>query len=504
MVAFAAFALAFTACGQTTAEHSPTTTPAPRLDERLEDAAATTTAAAGAPRFNGQILGMYIAPSIDDWPPAFRDERERTIAGGCVNEPTGQGELGFMQPLTLPPGFEPAGYLESTGNPEVVACGGRITGLNFEYRKTNGDGTPGAVLVTRGVARAETVDAAASDVRARTVGARQAVVIAPSVLGAPAQRSMVLFPEDFGATIVHAFNLPNDDLLAFAAAVAEASAPYWEEIPDGLRADHVARVCAEIPPDATSDHAAFGLTDDGRTSEMIFNYADTALVLYAGDALDDCPEQITQSLAYAHDPALYDAARTWVASQRGELAGECATRPGMSGRDPTLADWCHYRPRRDGEKVVLSVGRARSEYAVDLVMRPMDAAGYDLLDVVTPAADNWQFQYFHDENTFRWSNFRGAAAYRLRARLVAMREHAPDACAAPPLAEETRKITLDESMPPTAHWYHLSLPDLPPDDAWYVGIDGMVRLEALGPSGEVIAETGTTWVRDLFCVKPHR
>lgn len=509
VVAAALLAVTLTACGQTTAQHTPTTTPPARLEDRLEDAAATATASAGAPHFNGAILGLYVAPSIDDWPQALRDEREHTIAGGCVNEPAGQGELGFMQPLTVPPGFEPAGYLESTGNPEVVACGGRTTGLNFEYRKTNGDGTPAAVVLSRGVARAETFDAAASDVGAQTIGARQAVVIAPSVSGAPAQRSMVLFPEDFGATIIHAFNLPQDDLLAFAASVAEASAPYWEEIPDGVAADRVVRVCAEIPAGATSDHGAFGLTGDGRTSEMIFNYADTALVLYPGDALDGCPDPVRQSLAFGRDPALYDAARTWVAIQRGELAGECATRPGMSGRDPALADWCYYRPRRDGEIVVLSVGRADSDYAVELVMRPTDGGSYDLVDVVTPATENLRLWYFHDERAFRWNTYEGAVAYRLRARLVAFREHSLDPCAAPPLVDETREITLDEALPPTAHWYHLNLPDLPPGDDWYVAISGvngdaMARLEALGAKGGVIAEIGTTWVRDLFCVKPRR
>jgi hypothetical protein len=503
----ALLALALAACGEATKPHTPTTTPTARLDDRLEDAAATVTASAGAPRFNGEILGLYIAPSIDDWPQVLHDEYARMMAARCVDEPTGQSELDFMQPLTLPSGFEPAGYLESTGKPEVVACGGRTTGLSFEYRKTNGDAAPATIVLSRGVGRAETFDAAASDVSARTIGARQAIVIAPAVAGAPTQRSMVLFPEDFGATIVHAFNVPHEDLLAFAASVATASAPYWEKIPSGLGAEHVARVCAEIPAGATSDHGAFGLTDDGRTSEMIFNYPSTALVLYPGDALDDCPEQITQSLAYAHDPALYDVARTWVASQRGELAGECATRPLIPGRDRTLADWCYYRPRSAGEKVVLSVGRPQFDYAVDLVMRRLDGGGYELLDVVTPpAADNWRFWYFEDEHAVRWSTYEGAAAYRLKARLVAFREHAPDPCAAPPLAEETREITLDETLPPAAHLYHLNLPDLPPEDAWWVAIsgDGTVRLQALDPNGDVIAETGTTWVRDLFCVRPRR
>jgi hypothetical protein len=517
-------ALGAAACSGSTPRHAPTTTPGARLDDRIEGP--TATAAAGASHFNGEILDLYIAPSADDWPQALRDERQRTIQDGCVNEPTGQSELDFMQPLTLPPGFEPAGYLQSTGKPEVVACGGRATGLNFEYRKTNKDGTPATVTLSRSVARAETFDAAASDVRASTIGARQAVVIARAASDAPAQRSMVLFREDFGATIIYAFNLPQDDLLAFASSVAEASAPYWEQNPAGFRADRIARTCAEIPAEATSDHAALELTSDDRSLRAIYSYIDAssnrafALVLYAGDALDGCPEQIKASLAFGRDSALFDEARTWLATQRGELAGECATRPLISGRDPALAAWCYYRPRRQGTDIVLSVGRPQTDYVVDLVMRPLDGGRYDLRDVATPALDNMRLWYFQDERAFRWTTYDGAAAYRLKGHLVAVREHAPDPCAAPPLAEETRAITLDETVRPEAQWYFLDgrsksgarpsgLPELPPEDAWYVAIDGAngegtVGIEALGPNGEVIAATSTNWVRDLICVKPHR
>ncbi|MEX2224939.1 MAG: hypothetical protein WEB52_00665 [Dehalococcoidia bacterium] len=83
--------------------------PTQRLDQRLESAAATAAARAGEPRFNGGILGFYIAPSVDDWPAELRDAYERTVAGGCTSAPAGQSELDFMMPLVLPAGFQRTG-----------------------------------------------------------------------------------------------------------------------------------------------------------------------------------------------------------------------------------------------------------------------------------------------------------------------------------------------------------------------------------------------------------
>ncbi len=513
---------AFYACGEpqpadgvTPESTGATSTPTAPLDERLKDAAATQTAQSGAERFNGEILGLYVAPSIDDWPQAVRDQHERTIAGGCVNAPTGQSELDFMRPLDLPPGFEPAGNLESTGRPEVVACGGRTAGLNFEYQKLNDDGTPAMVTLARTVARAETFDALASDVTARTIGARQAVVIAPAVEGAPGQRSMVLFPEDFGATIVHAFNLTEEDLLDFAEAVAEASAPSWEEL-GTVHGDDEIRVCAELPPVGISHQAAFARTADERTSRVLVSYfsgersaiRSNTLVLHPGDSLDDCPGWIIEFLAYGADPALYDAARAWVVTQGGELAGECATRPSIIGAEPALTDWCFYRPRRELDgTIVISVGRV-PDYYIELVTRPGERGGYELLDVVAPVHERLRFWHFPDEHEFRWSRHEGASAYRLKATLMAIREHAPDPCAAPPLAEQMIEITLDETFAADVHAYFVELPALPPDDAWYVAINGtgaeaMVIVEALDADGNVLDQTGTSWIRDLFCVRPR-
>lgn len=66
---------------------------------------------------------------------------------------------------------------------------------------------------------------------------------------------------------------------------------------------------------------------------------------------------------------------------------------------------------------------------------------------------------------------------------------------------------LDETLGADADGYALELPPLPPVDAWWVGVDGtgsgaMIRLYALDADGNVIAETGTTWVRDIFCARP--
>ncbi|MEX2224940.1 MAG: hypothetical protein WEB52_00670 [Dehalococcoidia bacterium] len=324
---------------------------------------------------------------------------------------------------------------------------------------------------------------------------------------------MVIFPEDFGATVIHAFNLPEPDLLAFAEAVAAASAPQWERIPSGLANDAI-RVCLEIPPDATNDHAAFGFIDDGRTTYSTFFFFDGSsntgyrLLLFAGDALDGCPEQVRTAMAWARDPALYDAARAWLATQSGELTGECATRPLILGADESRIDWCYYRPRREtGGDVTLTIQR-RPDFTLPMVLRPRDGR-YDVVSAVQRDSDDLRLWYFHDDNTMRWTRHAGAAGYRLTATLNAGRELAADPCAEPPLEEELLTIVLDETFTSDVDGFALDLPALPPQDAWYVtiagtGNDGMIHLHALDASGNVIAETGAGWVRDIFCVRPTR
>lgn len=171
------------------------------------------------PRFTGEILGIYIAPTPDQWPEEYRQWRDKLLAGGCVEVPPQQGiELDFPRPLVLP-----RGYVPQEGQPEVVACSGIVTSVNWHYTFQAPNGLPANIQISRSVARAFDFDVAADRISTKTIGGRNAILIKPVTPDAVAQRSAVVFPEAFGATSIEAAYLPEAELLAVTEAVAAAS-----------------------------------------------------------------------------------------------------------------------------------------------------------------------------------------------------------------------------------------------------------------------------------------
>jgi hypothetical protein len=170
------------------------------------------------PRFTGELLGMFIGPSEDTWPEQARVDHARLVAGGCVDVPRSMaGALEFPRPLTFPLGSVPKEV------PSATACGGKVTGLGWQYTVTGANDIPANVSISRTVARALVFDVAADRVSVRSIGGRDAIFIRPITPDGLAQISYVVFPEPFGETEIHAFNLSENGLLAVAEAVAEAS-----------------------------------------------------------------------------------------------------------------------------------------------------------------------------------------------------------------------------------------------------------------------------------------
>ncbi|HWQ27898.1 MAG TPA: hypothetical protein VNN12_02620 [Dehalococcoidia bacterium] len=171
------------------------------------------------PRFTGELLGIYIAPTEDQWPEEVRERRREIVAGGCANAPLEQArELDFPRPLVLP-----EGYALAPGYPEAIACGGRVTGINREYTFQASNGLAANVLIARSVSREATIDAAADRVIVTTIAGRDAILVRPVTPDSVMQTSRVIFPEPFGTTQILAAYLPESDLLEVAEAVAVAT-----------------------------------------------------------------------------------------------------------------------------------------------------------------------------------------------------------------------------------------------------------------------------------------
>lgn len=198
----------------------------PSLSEQLDAVQTLEAARRTEARFAGELLGIYIAPSLEQLPREIQKEREERLASGCTEIPVGQAaELDFGEALALP-----AEYILSdqdaggTGNnPYAFSCSGQVATVGWTYDVAGASGTPATVSIVRSTNTYDVQDVAASQVSTEVIRGREALVIRPASRDGLAQRHLIYFHEPFGMTFIHAFNLPESEVLKVAEAVAEAS-----------------------------------------------------------------------------------------------------------------------------------------------------------------------------------------------------------------------------------------------------------------------------------------
>ena len=195
----------------------------PNLIERLEALEETRAAEGAEARFAGELLGIYLAPTREEIPADVLADDERLRAGGCARiEPEQAGDLDFPRPLVMPEGYTLAPPDVEGRNPWASRCGDKTRILGLRYNATGAEGIYAQIIIVRSRLRYDTQDVAASRVTTQVIGGREAIVILPFGDGL-AQRSLVFFPESFGKTAIHAFNLSGEELLKVAEAVAEVT-----------------------------------------------------------------------------------------------------------------------------------------------------------------------------------------------------------------------------------------------------------------------------------------
>lgn len=196
----------------------------PKVADRLDELGDARDAEALETRFSGELLGIHLAPSIDGIPKEVLDEDERLTAGGCARiEADNVGDLSFPRPLTMPSGYALAEPEEEGRNPWASACSGTPRIFGQRYSIAGAQEIPATVTIVRTLLRYDTQDIAESRVSTQVIGGRAALVIPALESSGLAQRSLVYFPESFGMTVIHAFNLSESDLFEVALAVAEAA-----------------------------------------------------------------------------------------------------------------------------------------------------------------------------------------------------------------------------------------------------------------------------------------
>jgi hypothetical protein len=173
------------------------------------------------PRFNGEMLGIFIAPSVDSPPDGYTKPSDVCPPGeGSQSVPW--EEAGLLD-LDL---ILPADYVLETDSPNTsaIACGGTVTTARRNYTVRTSNGMTADVIIGRSIFRLQQYDVAEERVTTETFGGLDAVLIRPVTADGLAQRSGVAFPEPFGSTFITATSLPLEDLLDVAALVGEATA----------------------------------------------------------------------------------------------------------------------------------------------------------------------------------------------------------------------------------------------------------------------------------------
>jgi len=191
----------------------------PSINSQLDAVKTQEAREKGEPRFNGRLIGIDIAPSLEQLPQEARQEQQRITEGGCkailVEEAS---SLDFRRPLVMADEF-----VLTEGSPHATACAGTPSGLGWDFTTEGAQGIPAAVSIARVTTKFTTADVPASQVSTQVIGGREGIVIKPTTADGLGQTSQVLFPESFGKTLIYASNLSEDQLLQVAEAVAEAS-----------------------------------------------------------------------------------------------------------------------------------------------------------------------------------------------------------------------------------------------------------------------------------------
>jgi hypothetical protein len=91
-----------------------------------------------------------------------------------------------------------------------------------------------------------------------------------------------------------------------------------------------------------------------------------------------------------------------------------------------------------------------------------------------------------------------AARYHISGDVMLWREGAAGPCE-PPQMRESRRLRIDASIDEPARSYDLGLPPLPAQDTWYVGIEGVIRIDVIDASGTILFSGGFSRTRDLYC-----
>jgi len=171
---------------------------------------------AAKPRFEGEVLGIFIGPHGSRVPDKFVTYEE--LCGTQLSEQVSwdkAGELGLAVSLS-----DPYRLVPDSLNTGVIACSDTVGAVRWEYSAPQPNGYPGQLIIIRSRLNYDEFDVSPDRVKVIEIGGLPAIHIEPLSPNGVSSSAGVIFPGDSIKTSIRSVGVPDAELLRVAEIVA--------------------------------------------------------------------------------------------------------------------------------------------------------------------------------------------------------------------------------------------------------------------------------------------
>jgi hypothetical protein len=174
-------------------------------------------AEAAKPKFQGELLGMFIGPIGAKVPDKF------TTYDPCGSNPGEQLAWDKAGEFDLKADLPDSLVLDTTSlNTGVIGCGDTVYAARWEYGSPQPNGYPGSLIIARSGFKYDEFDVSPDRVHTTEVGGLPAIVIDPLSENGISSVAAVIFPGDRVTTSISSEGIPRTDVMKIAELVADA------------------------------------------------------------------------------------------------------------------------------------------------------------------------------------------------------------------------------------------------------------------------------------------
>jgi hypothetical protein len=172
---------------------------------------------AAKPKFEGEILGVFIGPYGAQVPEKFVTYEE--LCGDQYTVEVDDARAGDLWlDLRLPDSYK---LDEQSLNTGVIACGDMVYAARWEYSTLQESGVAGRLFISRSLFAYTEFEVSQERIGTQEINGVEAIVVEPLSENGIASQAGVIFPGDSATTIIGGNALPLSELLKIAGLVAE-------------------------------------------------------------------------------------------------------------------------------------------------------------------------------------------------------------------------------------------------------------------------------------------